>query len=331
MKKLVLLIILVCLVSFGFAIPRGHRYDVEQNWESTNINEGATVTFSVEWNLGEWDASQVGYGTTQNGSGWTWVDLPWFEDGFESNRRCKTNVTFSSSGTYYYAYKIVIPEGDPKNPPGSTYQHGSSEWSDNSETLSASNTVTVSEVPTPITLSFFTAEIKGGVVELTWVTVSETENSHFLVYRDGEVIGQIAGNGTCTDPHEYVFLDEQVQAGVHEYAIADVTYGGEEFLHTSVSVEVHAETGETDFVLNKVYPNPFNPTTVISMHYAVGSNAVVNIYNTQGVLVEELVNDFVEAGNYELTWDASGMSSGVYIVRMMTRNTMQSQKIILMK
>jgi hypothetical protein len=66
-----------------------------------------------------------------------------------------------------------------------------------------------------------------------------------------------------------------------------------------------------EFILNKAYPNPFNPRTVISMQYAVGSNAVVNIYNTQGVLVDQLINGFVEAGSHELTWDASGISSGV--------------------
>jgi len=87
----------------------------------------------------------------------------------------------------------------------------------------------------------------------------------------------------------------------------------------------------TEVTLSGNYPNPFNPSTVISMHYAVGSNSVVNIYNTQGVLVENLINGFVEAGTYEVTWDAAGMPSGVYLVTMQAGTVMQSQKIVLMK
>ncbi|MCK4529724.1 MAG: T9SS type A sorting domain-containing protein, partial [Candidatus Marinimicrobia bacterium] len=75
----------------------------------------------------------------------------------------------------------------------------------------------------------------------------------------------------------------------------------------------------------------FNPTTVIRLEYGVGSNTVVNIYNTQGVLVEELVNGYVEAGSHDLTWNASNMPSGVYIVKMHAGEVVQSQKIVLMK
>jgi len=188
-----------------------------------------------------------------------------------------------------------------------------------------------SEVPLPVELSSFVAQVTQGNVQLSWTTESETENSHFLVYRDGEVIATVEGAGTTSETHSYSYTDALVEPGVHEYALADVTYGGEVVMHESVEVEVETEIMEADFVLNKAYPNPFNPTTVISMHYAVGSNAVLNIYNTQGVLVDQLVNGFVEAGTYDITWDASDMPSGVYIVKMIAGNVMQSQKIVLMK
>lgn len=105
------------------------------------------------------------------------------------------------------------------------------------------------------------------------------------------------------------------------------------------TTKIYDLTVPTEFGLQKIYPNPFNPRTVISMHYAVGSNSVVNIYNIQGVLVDQLVNGFVEAGSYELTWDASNMPSGVYIVRMTAGNPetssgqvfTASQKVVLMK
>jgi hypothetical protein len=91
-----------------------------------------------------------------------------------------------------------------------------------------------------------------------------------------------------------------------------------------------AENAE-NFILNAAYPNPFNPRTVISMQCEAGSDAVVTVYNTQGVPVKELINGYVDPGTYEITWDAAGMPSGVYIVRMTAENTIQSQKIVLMK
>ena len=188
-----------------------------------------------------------------------------------------------------------------------------------------------SEVPLPVILSSYTAEAIQGKVELAWITESETENSHFLVYRDGEVIAQVEGAGTTSETNEYAYTDVSVVPGVHEYAIADVTFGGVEALHDAVTVEVGATVAEASFVLNKAYPNPFNPRVVLSMEYGAGSNSVVNIYSTQGVLVDQLINGFVEAGHHEVIWDASNMPSGVYIVKAHAGDVMQSRKIVLMK
>jgi len=188
-----------------------------------------------------------------------------------------------------------------------------------------------SEVPCPVTLTSFTADAVKGKVNLQWSTASEAENDHFLIIRDGEVIASVPGHGTCTEPHDYAYTDALVEPGVHQYVLADVTWGGEVTEHAPVNVEVETEIMEADFVLNKAYPNPFNPTVVLSMEYAVGSSAVLNIYNTQGILVDQLVNGFIEAGTYDITWDARNMPSGVYIVKMIAGNVMQSQKIVLMK
>jgi FG-GAP repeat protein/type IX secretion system substrate protein/HYDIN/CFA65/VesB family protein/GLUG motif-containing protein len=86
-----------------------------------------------------------------------------------------------------------------------------------------------------------------------------------------------------------------------------------------------------EFLLAPAYPNPFNPKTVISVQYAVGSNSTINIYNIQGKLVDRLFHGYVEIGTYELTWDASNMPSGVYVVKMTAGDFVQSQKVVLLK
>jgi len=87
----------------------------------------------------------------------------------------------------------------------------------------------------------------------------------------------------------------------------------------------------SEFKLLPAYPNPFNPKTVIRLQYAVSCNSVINIYNVQGILVEQLFNGPIEAGSYKLIWDASAMPSGVYVVRMAAGNFIASQKIVLIK
>ncbi|MDZ7795836.1 MAG: T9SS type A sorting domain-containing protein [Candidatus Marinimicrobia bacterium] len=187
--------------------------------------------------------------------------------------------------------------------------------------------------PLPITLSAFSAKPGDGTVELSWSTESETENSHFLIYRDDAVIGRVEGAGTVSEPQHYSFTDNYAAYGnVYTYELADVSFGSVETKHGEVEVELVAGTENADnFILNAAYPNPFNPRTIISMRCETGSDAVVTVYNTQGVPVKELINGYVEPGTYEITWDAAGMPSGVYIVRMRAGNVLRSRKIVLLK
>ena len=103
------------------------------------------------------------------------------------------------------------------------------------------------------------------------------------------------------------------------------------FKKSEAAVKIGEKIIPTEFSIQNIYPNPFNPRTVISLHYATGCNSVINIDNVQGVPVKKLINGYVEAGNYDLTWDASDMPSAVYIVRMVAGDFIASQKIVLIK
>ena len=161
MKKIVLFIVLVLFVSFAFANPWSHRYDTWQTAENPSINTGDTQTFAVEWGEGGWTSTSLGYGTSTDGSGWTWVDIPWIEDGSETNKRCSTTVTFNTQGTYYYAFKMVKDGFDYHN-------DGSSTWTESDLTLTnvITSNVTVTDMPLPVTLASFTVKAKMGKVEL---------------------------------------------------------------------------------------------------------------------------------------------------------------------
>jgi len=86
-----------------------------------------------------------------------------------------------------------------------------------------------------------------------------------------------------------------------------------------------------DFVLHPAYPNPFNPVTTISFDMPFQSKVSMNIYNILGERVAVLVNGYAAPGNHQLRWDAGDSPSGIYFVRMETREFQQTAKVVLLK
>jgi hypothetical protein len=87
----------------------------------------------------------------------------------------------------------------------------------------------------------------------------------------------------------------------------------------------------TVFALGQNYPNPFNPTTNIV--YDVPANAFVRIevFNTLGQRVGELVNGEVMAGRHTVRFDATGLPTGLYIARMAAGEFTATRKVNLVK
>ena len=83
--------------------------------------------------------------------------------------------------------------------------------------------------------------------------------------------------------------------------------------------------------LNTAYPNPFNPVTSISYALSDVDHVSLSVYNLTGHLVEILVNESQNAGNYTLVWNATQLPSGMYFLRMETGNEMFHQKLMLLK
>jgi hypothetical protein len=86
-----------------------------------------------------------------------------------------------------------------------------------------------------------------------------------------------------------------------------------------------------DFKLMQNYPNPFNPSTKIGFSVAVESNVKITVYDIKGNLVEQLVNQNMKPGVYNVDWDASKYSSGVYLYKLETGKFSISKKMVLMK
>ena len=86
-----------------------------------------------------------------------------------------------------------------------------------------------------------------------------------------------------------------------------------------------------EFSLSSAYPNPFNPTTTIEFSAAEAGYASVKVYNLMGQVVGVLMDGMVDAKTYNLTWNASDLASGVYMVKAESNGSVAIQKVMLLK
>jgi hypothetical protein len=85
------------------------------------------------------------------------------------------------------------------------------------------------------------------------------------------------------------------------------------------------------FELQQNYPNPFNPSTNIRFTIPVSGFTSLTIYDLLGREVTRLVNEVKQPGSYEVTWDASGSATGVYLYQLTAGDYVATKKLIFMK
>ncbi len=88
----------------------------------------------------------------------------------------------------------------------------------------------------------------------------------------------------------------------------------------------------SEYVMETAYPNPFNPTTSVTLRLPEASDLKVSVYNVNGQVVSQLSNNRYTAGSHTLTFDASNLSSGIYFIQALVPGKMnEMQKIMLVK
>ena len=87
-----------------------------------------------------------------------------------------------------------------------------------------------------------------------------------------------------------------------------------------------------NFSIDRIYPNPFNPITNITFLVPLNDeNVKINVFDILGTLQNELINDSYEAGKYEVAWDATNNSSGIYFIELKTERYREIKKVTLLK
>ena len=92
-----------------------------------------------------------------------------------------------------------------------------------------------------------------------------------------------------------------------------------------------ADTLPVDFTLQQNYPNPFNPSTQIRYALPEAAEVRLEVYTVTGQKVASLFTGTQSAGWHEVSFDASGLTSGVYIYRLETPGSVLTRKLTLIK
>ena len=184
----------------------------------------------------------------------------------------------------------------------------------------------------PVELTSFSANVNGTEVNLLWSTATETNNSGFEVQRKSGnefvTIGFVRGKGTTTEIQRYTFTDSKLPVGTYSYRLKQVDFNGTYNYSKIINVDL---TAPTVFTLEQNYPNPFNPSTLISYNIPQNSFVTLKVYDVIGNEVATLVNQNQPAGKYDIRFDASNLSNGVYLYSIKTDNFASTKKMILMK
>jgi hypothetical protein len=214
----------------------------------------------------------------------------------------------------------------------------------NSASLSSySNQVTATTI-IPVELTSFTATVEKTKITLKWSTATELNNRGFEIERklfnEWVRLIFIEGNGTTTNSSDYSYIDDFSNSsykGQILYRLKQIDFDGTSTFSNVVSSSVDFTVKEYSLLNN--FPNPFNPSTIISYQLPVASNVSLKIYNVVGEEVATLVNMNQEAGLYQVNFNADNLGSGIYFYKLQAVNALskngtnfaQTKKMILIR
>jgi len=203
----------------------------------------------------------------------------------------------------------------------------------------------------PVELISFTGKVDGSKVVLEWKTATEINNYGFEIERSltplskGEgasawlKIGFVNGNGSTAEEKSYSFVDKNLEYGKYLYRLKQIDLDGS----YKYSNEVEVQIQPVKYSLEQNYPNPFNPSTKITYSIpAVGTSVgtslmkflqfvQLKVYDVLGNEVATLVEEYREAGRYEITFNASDLASGMYLYILKAGDFVETKKMILVR
>ncbi|TXB66795.1 T9SS type A sorting domain-containing protein [Vicingus serpentipes] len=167
----------------------------------------------------------------------------------------------------------------------------------------------------PVELSQFNARVKDDIVELEWITLSQTNNDYFTIEKsiDGEnyeVVKVVDGEGNSTSFKGYTDYDTKPYKGISYYRLKQTDFDGKYTYSNIESVKI-----ETSFDLLALYPNPVQGESYLSFNTNTRSNVLLEIHDISGKIV--LSNTYTsEKGENRFIIATGNLTKGMYFLTL---------------
>jgi len=144
-----------------------------------------------------------------------------------------------------------------------------------------------------------------------------------------EDVNSIVGSGDGTYYYEISMKNTVGKHSVHSNRVAVGI--GQPSKRTAEEDETKEQIEQFEYSLSDNYPNPFNPSTQINYSIKSAGLVTLKVYDMLGTEVATLINEMKDPGRYSIEFDASTLSSGIYIYRLIAVNYLATKKFILLK
>ena len=257
-----------------------------------------------------------------------------------------------------YDLPVTVPLQQVKNEVWCNFDRWNDGWTSNSRNIdmNTTHTFTAIYIPTTARLAPMNARIEGDEGEYVKVNWDEHTNSNVSQYK----VWRKLKNGTesaiglvCRGTTEVTDYSYKIKYGMDAtslfYAVTpyyspsgvwsplayDLTTGEYVPLQPKLAANNLVESKiewevPTEYLISN-YPNPFNPTTTINYQLPKDGMVTIKVYDVIGKEVATLVNEQKSAGYYKVDFDASKLTSGVYIAAIQASGFNKSIKLLLTK
>ena len=159
--------------------------------------------------------------------------------------------------------------------------------------------------------------------QLAVVTADGATASQAITYFGGRYLGGGSNDWTLWYNLTRIHTHVMIAVGVVPLSTANIMY----------KPEGDDSCGElpSSFALRQNYPNPFNPATTVEFTLPIPAMVKLEVFNMTGQMVEEIISGTMPAGSHKLQWDASSLSSGVYLYRLTAGEFVATRKMVLLK
>ncbi|MFI5145147.1 MAG: SBBP repeat-containing protein [Ignavibacteria bacterium] len=157
------------------------------------------------------------------------------------------------------------------------------------------------------------------------VKYNELGEQQWVQRYNGPSNGDDISYAIAVDPYGNVYVTGQSKGNGNFSELATIKYSQQ------IGVRKISSGIPSICELSQNYPNPFNPSTTINYQLPSAGNAKLIVYDILGREVATLVNEYQQPGKYQVTWDASNYSSGVYFYKLAAGDFTDTKRMMVIK